>query len=204
MLRRNDGSESRLGLIPITKTSTGPLDYAYDLSKAIQFPGAHGEEIVRDLFTDVHVSHASFITWPLMTLLRHEQHTRAAKTGIFALGSYPRTRVWRLMTRLNPRRRRKRAAIGKRRGRIRRIRKRVMRRGSSLIELSEEGVWKSERSRCSKYILRSTQQEYGLRLVQNKTGDAMLPKDSRACSPSMFEIPTNLQRSSTPSATLVI
>jgi hypothetical protein len=135
-LTMND-SESHLSLIPITKTSTGPLDYAYDLSKAIQYPGAHGEEIVRDLFTDVHVSHTSFTAFFPLTPLRHEQHIRAAKMGTSAHGNYPRTIAWRLTMRPSLRRRRKRAAIEKRRERTRRIRKRVRRRDSSLIELSD-------------------------------------------------------------------
>lgn len=44
-----------MDLIPIIKSGDGPLEYAYDLSKKIQLPGAHGDEIVRDLYTDVHV-----------------------------------------------------------------------------------------------------------------------------------------------------
>ncbi|KAH7413625.1 WD40-repeat-containing domain protein [Phaeosphaeria sp. MPI-PUGE-AT-0046c] len=47
-------SESRADLIPITKGAGGPLQYEYDLSRKIQLLGAHGEEIVRDLVTDVH------------------------------------------------------------------------------------------------------------------------------------------------------
>ncbi|RAR16102.1 WD40 repeat-like protein [Stemphylium lycopersici] len=46
-------SESDLNLIPITKGSNGPLDYTFDLGNSISLPGAHGEEIVRDLFTDI-------------------------------------------------------------------------------------------------------------------------------------------------------
>lgn len=49
-------SESNLNLIPITKGSNGPLDYTFDLGNSISLPGAHGEEIVRDLFTDIQVS----------------------------------------------------------------------------------------------------------------------------------------------------
>jgi hypothetical protein len=51
-------SENRLDLIPMTKASTGPLEYAYDLAHRIRVPSAHGEEIVRDVFADVHVSFA--------------------------------------------------------------------------------------------------------------------------------------------------
>jgi hypothetical protein len=52
-------------LIPIVKSAGGPLDYQYDLTKSIRLAGAHAEEIVRDLFTDVHVSceqHLSYHT----------------------------------------------------------------------------------------------------------------------------------------------
>ncbi|KAH4121685.1 hypothetical protein HBI56_155390 [Parastagonospora nodorum] len=47
-------SNSQLALIPLTNSSPAPLDYAFDLGKSIQLPGAHGEEIVRDMFTDIH------------------------------------------------------------------------------------------------------------------------------------------------------
>ncbi|KAL6706298.1 hypothetical protein ACN47E_005588 [Coniothyrium glycines] len=47
-------SDKLLALVPLTKDSESPLAYDFDLSKSIQFTGAHGEEIVRDLFTDVH------------------------------------------------------------------------------------------------------------------------------------------------------
>ena len=51
-------SEKRLDLIPILKPSgSGPLQYDCDLTRRIQFTGGHGEEIVRDILTDVHVSH---------------------------------------------------------------------------------------------------------------------------------------------------
>ncbi|KAH8731818.1 WD40-repeat-containing domain protein [Phaeosphaeriaceae sp. PMI808] len=46
-------SESRLDLIPITKTLTRPLEYGYDNAKSIRLQGAHGGEIVRDLITDI-------------------------------------------------------------------------------------------------------------------------------------------------------
>jgi hypothetical protein len=50
-------SLNRLDVVPITKSSAGPLQYEYDLAKSIKLHPAHGEEIVRDMFTDVHVSH---------------------------------------------------------------------------------------------------------------------------------------------------
>ncbi len=49
-------SEKTFTLIPVNKNTSAPLQYTLDLGKSIQLPGAHGEEIVRDLFTDVHVS----------------------------------------------------------------------------------------------------------------------------------------------------
>ncbi|EAT81657.2 hypothetical protein SNOG_11158 [Parastagonospora nodorum SN15] len=48
------GKHSQLALVPLTNSSPAPLDYAFDLGKSIQLPGAHGEEIVRDMFTDIH------------------------------------------------------------------------------------------------------------------------------------------------------
>jgi hypothetical protein len=58
-------SEGTLDLIPMTKSVSGPLQYEYDLAKTIRLPGAHGEEIVRDLFTDVHASRP---TLPIFTI----------------------------------------------------------------------------------------------------------------------------------------
>ncbi|KAF2826927.1 WD40 repeat-like protein [Ophiobolus disseminans] len=46
-------SEGTLDLVPITNTSGGPLQYSYfNLKTSIRLPGAHGEEIVRDIYTD--------------------------------------------------------------------------------------------------------------------------------------------------------
>jgi hypothetical protein len=53
----NRSSEASLNLIPVAKSSNGPLDYGFTLESSIPFPGGHGEEIVRDLFTDVNVCH---------------------------------------------------------------------------------------------------------------------------------------------------
>jgi WD40 repeat protein len=52
-------SLNRLEVVPITKSSAGPLQYEYDLARSIKLHPAHGEEIVRDMFTDVHVSRYS-------------------------------------------------------------------------------------------------------------------------------------------------
>lgn len=50
-------SENYLDLIPLEKNTKGlPLQYEYDLEKSLRLSGAHGEDIVRDIFTDVHVS----------------------------------------------------------------------------------------------------------------------------------------------------
>lgn len=48
-------SEGRLDLVPVHK-GADVLQYDYDLTRSVRLPGAHGEEIVRDLFTDPHVS----------------------------------------------------------------------------------------------------------------------------------------------------
>lgn len=53
-------SEGRLDLIPIGKSAEEPLQYTYDLNKSIRLPGAHGDEIVRDAFTDINVSLPSY------------------------------------------------------------------------------------------------------------------------------------------------
>ncbi|KAF2705755.1 WD40 repeat-like protein [Pleomassaria siparia CBS 279.74] len=53
-------SSNYLDIIPIRKNlHGGPLDYQYDLEKSIRLPNGHGEEIIRDLFTDVH-SHTTY------------------------------------------------------------------------------------------------------------------------------------------------
>jgi hypothetical protein len=124
-------SESRLNLIPMTKSSSGPLQYEYDLAKNIKLPGGHGEEIVRDLFTDVHVSHSPH---PRLHMLRHVRlapRTLAARTAMFAPGSWLTRRAWMSMTRLTRRRR------GKRRRRRGGTRKRKKRRGSSHTRVVE-------------------------------------------------------------------
>ncbi|KAF2204432.1 WD40 repeat-like protein [Delitschia confertaspora ATCC 74209] len=48
-------SANRIDLIPIKKSDNfTPLQYQPEIKERIQFPGAHGEEIIRDIFTDVH------------------------------------------------------------------------------------------------------------------------------------------------------
>lgn len=48
-------SDGQLNLVPINKDSGAPLLYDYDLANSVKLPGAHGEEIVRDMLTDIHV-----------------------------------------------------------------------------------------------------------------------------------------------------
>jgi hypothetical protein len=81
-------SEAHLDLIPITKTSGGPLQYTYDISNSIRLPGAHGEEIVRDMYTDIYVSHPSKpLSFPSNT-----QETRTTYT----CGEDSHIRAWKL------------------------------------------------------------------------------------------------------------
>ncbi|UPX19752.1 uncharacterized protein EKO05_0010005 [Ascochyta rabiei] len=47
-------SERRLDLVPVCKGVGGPLQYEYDIAKSVRLSSAHGEEVVRDLFTDTH------------------------------------------------------------------------------------------------------------------------------------------------------
>jgi hypothetical protein len=47
-------SENRLDLVPVHK-GADVLQYDFDITKSVRFPSAHGDEIVRDLFTDTHV-----------------------------------------------------------------------------------------------------------------------------------------------------
>lgn len=48
-------SSSELTLFPVHKAGSGPLEYVCDPNNTIRIPGAHGEEIVRDIITDVQV-----------------------------------------------------------------------------------------------------------------------------------------------------
>ncbi|KAF2468012.1 WD40 repeat-like protein [Lindgomyces ingoldianus] len=53
-------SSSTLDLIPIQKApQSPPLQYDYDLEMSLRLPDAHGGEIIRDVFTDVH-SHTTY------------------------------------------------------------------------------------------------------------------------------------------------
>lgn len=44
-----------MSLIPVQRTGPESLAYDFDVSRNIVFSGAHGEEIVRDVFYDMHV-----------------------------------------------------------------------------------------------------------------------------------------------------
>lgn len=77
-----------LDLIPIEKSPSGtPLQYQYDLEMRIRLEGAHSEEIVRDVFTDVHVGSLlsiklySFTRIVLTQMPSHIPHTLLAKTA---------------------------------------------------------------------------------------------------------------------------
>lgn len=65
-----------MDLIPIFKGTKGPLDYRFEMEKRTSLPGAHGDEIVRDLFTDVHVSvlPASILYHVFFLSLSHSLH----------------------------------------------------------------------------------------------------------------------------------
>ncbi|KAF1954115.1 WD40 repeat-like protein [Byssothecium circinans] len=48
-------STGELSLFPVQKSAqAGPLEYSCNAEGSLLLPGAHGEEIVRDLFTDIH------------------------------------------------------------------------------------------------------------------------------------------------------
>ena len=85
-----ENSETRFDLVPIHKGPSGPLEYNYDLTKSIRLPGAHGEEIVRDVFTDTHVGSSlvrssSFLLTKAKTQMTYtvgeDGHVRAWKTN---------------------------------------------------------------------------------------------------------------------------
>ncbi|KAJ8110418.1 hypothetical protein OPT61_g6734 [Boeremia exigua] len=63
----------RVDLVPVRK-GAGVLQYDYDLTKSVRLPGAHGEEVVRDLFTDTHTQTTYTVG--------EDSHVRAWKTDI--------------------------------------------------------------------------------------------------------------------------
>lgn len=70
------------------------MDYAFDLANATSLAGAHGEEIVRDLFTDVHVSAVpplSLLQLHIMSLTPNSQtHTT------YTCGEDGQIRAWKI------------------------------------------------------------------------------------------------------------
>jgi hypothetical protein len=74
----NVSSESYLDLIPVQKNlQGGSLDYHFDLEKSVRLAGGHGEEIVRDIFTDVHVTFPNYKSEAIVTnaLQAHTTYT---------------------------------------------------------------------------------------------------------------------------------
>ncbi|KAF2790804.1 WD40 repeat-like protein [Melanomma pulvis-pyrius CBS 109.77] len=53
-------SSNYLDIVPVQKNlQGGPLQYEYDIESSIRLPGGHGEEIIRDVFTDAN-SHTTY------------------------------------------------------------------------------------------------------------------------------------------------
>lgn len=93
LIRNSDKTAS---LNPITKGTNGPLDYSFSTQASIQLPGAHGEDIVRHVFTQVQVSgvitthilppHAVFV---FLTPRRYQTHTT------YTCGEDGQVRAWK-------------------------------------------------------------------------------------------------------------
>ena len=64
------------------------LQYAYDLAKSVRLSGAHGEEIVRDLFTDIHVSICLNASRVFTLIVRQTQTT-------YTVGEDGQVRAWK-------------------------------------------------------------------------------------------------------------
>ena len=77
-------SSNYLDIIPIQKNAQGsPLQYEYNRESSIRLTGAHGDEIVRDLFTDVHVRlfrfsliQSYYVIHPNILVESHDLHMR--------------------------------------------------------------------------------------------------------------------------------
>lgn len=113
-------SSNDFTLYPVDKAAEGgPLNYICNPQAPIRLPGAHGEEIVRDLFTDIHVRSnlPTSFALHLLTTLRPQRPTRAAKMASCAHGRCQATevrvqvRLWKLRQSLK---------TGKRSGKTRR------------------------------------------------------------------------------------
>jgi hypothetical protein len=83
-------SESFLDLVPLSKNASGPLQYEYHLEQSSRLPGAHGDEVVRDLFTDVHVSTSPDMTRNVLT--QHQTQTT------YTCGEDGHVRAWKMST----------------------------------------------------------------------------------------------------------
>ena len=82
------------------------LNWTYDLSRSTRLPGSHGEEIVRDVFSDAHVSSPSHflilvVIW-LLTPCRAVPHSHVEKMVRFELGSSHKPKKWMLSQRKGP------------------------------------------------------------------------------------------------------
>jgi hypothetical protein len=105
-------STSALTLFPVKKSGAGPLDYICDPENTLSFPGAHSEEIVRDLFTDVHVCALTTIVDGMCgmdtDLYRMALPTHAEKMGSSEPGRCSKA-VWEAETRSKNRKEKQRA-----------------------------------------------------------------------------------------------
>ena len=112
-------SSQHLGLVPLQQPFQwvrGPdgskipedirLNWTYDLSRSTRLPGGHGEEIVRDVFSNVYVSSPSHflilvVIW-LLTLCRTVPHSHVEKMVKFELGSSHKPKKWMLSQKKSP------------------------------------------------------------------------------------------------------
>lgn len=134
-------SGTMVDLIPIIKTPGSPLQYDFDLAKSIRLQGAHGEEIVRDAYTDIHVSLQIALTLKSSHTPRLAQHTPAAKTVTSAPGTFQQKRVWTSTTRrLNLPRRRARTKTEKSDAKRRRRSERAMRKRRRVSSRTDGGA----------------------------------------------------------------
>lgn len=141
-------SESSFDLIPLQKNISGePLQYEYDLEKSVRLSGAHGEEIIRDVFTDVHVSLYSclifvhpfaasiFVCKSSCILRRIIPHTQLGKMAIFAPGN-SLARKWTLTIT----RKRKQSLRKSKTRRARKIGKKRRKKSGRVVALRRRGI----------------------------------------------------------------
>ena len=81
-------------------------NWTYDLSRSTRLPGGHGEEIVRDVFSDVYVSSLShFLILVVIWLLTHSRavpHLHVEKMVKFEPGSPHKPKKWMLSRKKSP------------------------------------------------------------------------------------------------------